>query len=90
MKGSLIDLLIIISTLTAITCLVNENLQTQEEEEYPLIVEYIDSFSINPDDLSNLLANQFYSISIGTVSTVDYEILNSKINSRYLGTSKNV
>jgi hypothetical protein len=90
MNRRLIDLAIIISSIAIITCLAAENLQTQEEEDFPLIIEYIDSFSINPDDLSILLASQFHSISIGSVSTPDYEILNSKIISRYLGTSKNV
>ena len=59
MKRRLIDLLIIILTLTTITCFAADNLQIEKEEEYPLIVEYIDNLSLNTNDLSNLLGNQF-------------------------------
>lgn len=90
MKRRLIDLLIIILTLTTIACYTAENLQIEKEEEFPLIVEYIDNLSLDTNDLSNLLGNQFSYISIGAVSTKDYEIISSKIIPKYLGTSKKV
>lgn len=59
MKRRLIDLLIIVLTLTTVTCFASDNLLIEKEEEYPLIVEYIDNLSLNTNDLSNLLGNQF-------------------------------
>ncbi len=81
--------LLLLTTLTHLGYAFETTSLSQERETvYPQIVEYIDDFTINTNDLESALNNQLHNIKLNEVKTSYAHITNSTVSLSHYGSEK--
>lgn len=66
------------------------SLSQQSENVYPHILEYINNFTINTNDLEKTLNEQLHSIKLGDVKTSYAHIINSTVSLSHYGSERRI
>jgi t-SNARE complex subunit (syntaxin) len=64
------------------------SLSQERETVYPHIVEYIDDFTINTNDLESALNNQLHDIKLSDIKTSYAHITNSTVSLSHYGSER--
>lgn len=84
-----IPYLLILVSLIGLACAFEATSLRQESETvYPHIVEYIDNFTLNTNDLEGALNNQLHDIKLGEVKTSYAHITNSTVSLSHYGSER--
>jgi hypothetical protein len=81
--------LIILAFLIGLACAFEATSLRQESEAvYPHVVEYIDNFTLNTNDLEGALNNQLHNIKLNEVKTSYAHITNSTVSLSHYGSER--
>lgn len=81
--------LLLLTSLNQLACAFEANSLRQESETvYPHIVEYIDNFTLNTNDLEGTLNNQLHNIKLSEVQTSYAHITNSTVSLSHYGSER--
>lgn len=82
------SLLLLVAFAEAVLSQEVNSLRQETENVYPHIVEYINDFTINTNDLENTLNGQLHNIKLSDVKTSYAHITNSTVSLSHYGSEK--
>jgi flagellar biosynthesis component FlhA len=84
------SLMVVLAVMEVGTALEVNSLTQEMENVYPHIVEYIDDFTINTNDLEKVLSDQLHTIKLGDIKTSYAHVTNTTVSISHYESEKRV